>query len=356
MIHGIYLGDTLKDKEVTSSAPCRLDVGGTWDLKAFALLYKSMLPTTTNVALSLRTTVYLRPYKEGWVRVSDTTSSEEYHVDDIRFNTRFGLIFAIATHFNINGVDILLSYEAPPKSGLGGSGVLAVTAIAAISKALESLNIPTISKIKLVELAHDIEDGLRYSFTGMQDQCAAVYGGVNKWIWTYDANSGSKFRREELLPYEHLIDLEKRLVVAYIGQAHDSSDVNRRQVEWFLDGQTRKPWFRINQIANEFALALTFSDWEKASRLISEESDIRIDMVPSRITSIGMVLKKIAKGYNAGFATAGAGNGGCVWALCCEPSYASDLIQHWGDELRKVETAKVLNIRIDSEGLRIEKM
>ena len=354
MAPATYFGSVLKEGEIVASAPCRLDVGGTWDLKAFALLYRHIYPTTTNIALSLRTRLGLRPYKESWIRISDTTSSEECCINDMHFHTRFGLLFAIVSHFNVHGMEIQLSYEAPPKSGLGGSGVLAVVTIAALSKALGLLGMPTVSRTETVELAHDIEDGLRYSFTGMQDQCAATFGGVSKWIWTY-ASSGGKFQREQLLSPEDHHSLEKRLVVAYIGRSHDSSDVNSRQVAWFLNGHTREPWFRINQIANEFASALASADWEKAGVLMNEETDLRVDMVPSRITPVGKALRDVAGEHSAGFATAGAGNGGCVWALCREPEHASNLRARWAEVLRKVESAKVLDTSVDGTGLRIER-
>ena len=291
---GTYLGNILEKQGIFASAPCRLDVGGTWDLKAFALLYNHIMPTTTNMALSLRTKLWLKPYRKNWIKISDPTDSEEYKIDELRFHKRFGLLLAIASHFNVHGIEIQLSYEAPPRSGLGGSGVLAVTTIASLSKAFELLGMPTVSRAGTVELAHDIEDGLRYSFTGMQDQCAAVYGGVNRWRWTY-ASANGKFSQEELLSDSDYEALETRLVVAYIGRAHDSSDVNSQQVAWFLNGHTRGPWFRINEIANEFAAALQSFDWEKAGDLINEETVLRVGMVPSRITPLGESLRSVAE-------------------------------------------------------------
>ena len=354
MERGIYLGAALEEQNVLASAPCRLDVGGTWDLKAFALLYRHIMPTTTNMALSLRTNLWLKPYRENWIRISDPTGSEEYCIDDLRFHKRFGLLLAIVSHFNVHGMEIQLSYEAPPRSGLGGSGVLAVTTIAAISRAFELLGMPTVSKTRMVELAHDIEDGLRYSFTGMQDQCAAAYGGINKWFWTYSSPE-SKFKQIKLLSPQTFPALDSRLVVAYIGRSHTSDDVNSQQVAWFLNGRTRAPWFRINGIANEFANALLASDWEKAGALILEETAIRCELVPSRITPIGEKLMEIAQTFKAGFSTAGAGNGGCVWALCREPKDAVDLKSYWSEVLGKVETAKILDVKIDSEGLIVSK-
>lgn len=335
---------------VSVSAPCRLDISGTWDLKAYALLYEHLPPMTTNIALSLRTHVKLKPFDSDWVRIGDYSGSEEHKVDEIHFDGQFGLLFAVVSHFNVHGLEIELSYEAPPKSGLGGSGVLAVTTIKAINEACKSTGIPELKKNKIVELAHNIEDGLRYSYTGMQDQCAAAFGGINKWIWTYSADR--KFKQEPLpVDYD---ELGKRLVVAYIGKSHDSSDVNSKQVEGFLNGQTRAPWFKILKIADEFATALVESDWAKAGKLISEETKIRCELVPSRITPLGERLQKVAHEYGAGFATAGAGNGGCVWALCQAPEDKDKVESVWKDMLDEIETACILDTTIDREGLMVE--
>ena len=336
--------------EISVSAPCRLDVGGTWDLKAFALLYERLPPMTTNIALSLRTYVNLKPFDSGWVRITDHLGSEEHKVDQMHFDEQFGLLFAIVSHFNVHGLEIELSYEAPPKSGLGGSGVLAVATIKAINETRRSTGMPALSKSKIVELAHNIEDGLRYSYTGMQDQCAAAFGGINKWIWTY--SSDTKFKQEPLhVDYD---ELNRRLIVAYIGKSHDSSDVNSKQVEGFLNGQTRAPWFKILEIADEFATALVESDWTKAGDLISKETKIRCELVPSRITPLGERLQKVAYEYRAGFATAGAGNGGCVWALCRASEDKENIESVWSDMLDEIETACILDTAIDSEGLMVE--
>jgi len=345
------LGETLTS-EITVSAPCRLDVGGTWDLKAYALLYEHLPPMTTNIALSLRTYVKLKPFEPGWIRITDHLGSEEHKINEMHFDGQFGLLFAIVSHFHAHGIEIELSYEAPPKSGLGGSGVLAVATIKAINEGCKLTGIPNISKSQIVRLAHDIEDGLRYSYTGMQDQCAAAFGGINKWIWIYSSNE--KFRQESLdVDYD---ELSKRLVLAYIGKSHNSSDVNSKQVRGFLNGQTRAPWFRINKISEEFANALVESDWAKAGELISKETKIRCELVPSRITPLGVTLQKIAHEYRAGFATAGAGNGGCVWALCRIPKDKDSIISIWSDIIEDIDNACILNAGIDKNGLVVKKV
>ena len=88
-----------------------------------------------------------------------------------------------------------------------------------------------------------------------------------------------------------------------------------RQVEDFLAGRHRNRWFRVNGIAAEFAGALKRADWEAAGRLMDEETAIRCAIVPARMTVLGEKLQAVCAEFGTGFATAGSGNGGCVWAL-----------------------------------------
>jgi len=354
MVQGRSIHALLGRWKIVASAPCRVDVGGTWDLKAFALPYEYTRPATVNFALTMRTEVELRPFKEGWVKVVDEYAEEAYPLDEAPFDTNFRLIFAIASCFNLHGMEIRLSYNSPPRSGLGGSGVLAVCTVAALDRAATLLvNGLPLSKKQIVHIAHDIEDGLRFSYTGLQDQCAAVYGGVNKWIWCYTSPNG-KFERHEVLSEERHAELASRLLVAYVGESHVSSDVNRKQVASFQSGKTRGKWLRINDIANEFADAMAELDWERVAALIQEENDIRLSMVPSRITPIGESLQAAAQEIGGGFGVVGAGNGGCVWAVCPKREQASQLRLRWQELLAGVPNGKVLTVGIDNLGMAVE--
>ena len=66
----IIISDVLSGESVVSTAPCRIDCGGTWDLKPFALPYYYIKPTTVNIAINLRTKVEILPFQEGWTKVS----------------------------------------------------------------------------------------------------------------------------------------------------------------------------------------------------------------------------------------------------------------------------------------------
>ena len=343
-----------KHGTIHTSAPCRLDVSGTWDLPQFALPFRNAHPNTTNIALDLRTHCCVSQDDEGVIAVSDDWNREVQPADSPRYDGPFGLVHAIASYFGVDSISIKFGYEAPPKSGLGGSGVLGVVTIAALNELTDS----QLSLGEIAYLAHQIEDGLRFSYTGMQDQCAAAFGGVNSWTWDYgNMNVNLPFWRKSVLSEGAYPGLEKRLVVAYTGKSHNSSDVNVRQVAGFFDGSARPQWLRINEIGSEFAYALKELDWEKAGKLITEEHLIRCDLVPERRTETAKTLQDIAlKNGSAGFATTGAGKGGCVWALAANSDEATRIRAEWNGALAglPLPEAKILPVKIAPQGLVVE--
>lgn len=345
------LSQVLSENKVEVSAPCRVDVSGTWDLPQLALPYHHVEPATTNIALDLRIKCTLKPCEAGKVRVSDETFSETHRTDKMNFNSNFGLIFSIVSHFNVEGVEIHFEYGFPPKSGLGGSGVLAVSTIAALSKARSLIDpeFQAMNPKEIATLAHRLENGLRFSYTGCQDQCAAAFGGVNTWKWKY--GDQEFFTKETVIENGQQQGLQDRLMVAYTGMAHNSSDVNELQVRGFFDSSTRHHWLRINEIAFEFAEAIKTNEWSKAADLIFEEHEMRCNLVPRRKTSTAQKLEDSARKLGAGFAVSGAGNGGCVWALCQTPEQKEELTKLWEQDLKHVPDGKILPVSIPSQGI-----
>lgn len=340
--------DVLNGSSIVCSSPHRLSVGGLWDLKALALPYNYINPSSINFALSLRTTVELIPYIDGYIKVNN----ESYRFEDISFDTSNGLILSIISCFNLHGFEVLIKSDAPPRSGLGGSGVLSVCLIAALDKArcVASGNTPCRNPQDIILLAHNIEDGMRYSHTGLQDQCAAVYGGVNKWEWNYTSTSNI-YHKTKILSSDLYDELSSRILLVYLGIEHVSSNINRDIINSVLSSKCRHIWFRINDIVSELAMAINTLDWSKIISLVDEENDIYLDYVPDRITSIGRLLQEDAKSIEGGFNIAGAGGGGCVWTICRDQESASELRLVWEDRLRNVPNSRFLDIGIDDRGL-----
>jgi len=350
-----YIGPILENFEITASSPCRIDpAGGTWDLKAFALPYESLSPSTVTIGLDLRLTVRLHPYRKGWIRVTDGAKQEAFPFDTMDFTSHFGLLYPLIAFFGFNGLEIEIASSFPQYSGLGGSGVLTVAAISALNEVLSHEAREPLELHEIVECAHNIEDGMHYSYTGLQDQCSAAYGGVHQWIWSY-RHVAAKFTRKKLLEPMDFPELESRMVLAYLGRGHKSSQANAAQVRSFLQGKFRDKWMRIREIADSFARSISQKDWDAAIALMQEEHDIRCTMVEIRNTALGKRLQAIAEDLNCGFAVSGAGDGGCVFSLSSDKEASTQLRRLWGDVLSSIPRAELLPCKIAVEGTKVSK-
>ncbi|NLA75931.1 MAG: galactokinase, partial [Deltaproteobacteria bacterium] len=178
------LGKTI----VAASAPCRVDAGGTWDIKAMALPFERYRPCTFNIALDLRTKVSLLPYKPGRVRITSKGFPEgvTHKNKEMDLTGTFSMFFAAVSYFGFSGIEVKISSGSPVKSALGGSSTALTALIKALSKLEKHTNVHrSLSKRDILTLGYHLEDGISGGNCGMQDQAAAVYGGVNGWYWNH---------------------------------------------------------------------------------------------------------------------------------------------------------------------------
>ena len=348
---GIDLRNVLHESPIESSAPCRIDFGGIWDAKAIALISHYAQPQTVNIALDIRLRVTLFPYDTNKIKVSSLGfHSEEYEADKAPFNTSFGLIYAICYFFRVSGVHVKVASDFPSKSGLGGSGVVAVTTIHAILKALRQAGKEEdIDLRKIVELAHEIEDGLRLSFTGLQDQTAAAFGGANVWYWDY-FNRRPLFTQKSIWSTSDLQEANEHILVAYTGATHSSNEVNLQSMDSFYSGKERKIWETLNEMTEVFGQALVDQDWKMAITIMKEELKTRRSITPHVVSDAAQLFISSAFDTDCAARFTGAGAGGCVWAIGEKESIVT-LTLKWKKLTHSVTDSDILNSKIASFGL-----
>jgi len=353
-MYPIYLSarKILGQTPIGASAPCRIDSGGTWDIKALALPLEKIGPTTVNMALSLRTRVELRPFNDGWIRIiSDGFGhAEEQNIKNPAFNPPFGIFFATVSHFGFHGLTVNITSDSPARSALGGSSTALVALIKALSKIMKIMGGRDISDKNILHLAYHIEDGISGGNCGMQDQAAAVYGGVNRWTWSYGGGDPLS-KRESLLDKRGEKELSERILVAFSGKSHASARINRSWIEGFLTGRTRDGWITSNHIVSNLAKAIKKKDWGNAAGFLRDEMSIRREITPDALIPITSSLIDIAEDMGCGARFAGAGRGGSVWALG-EPHIIKGLRKRWEMLLAPVKGARVLDCTIDHAGVR----
>ena len=341
------LRDLLTQHPVVASAPCRIDAGGTWDIKAMALPFQRLRPVTVNIALNLRTTVILSPYKDNWVKIfSDGfPRGESFPRDQFPLTSPFGLFFAAISYFDLHGMTVQIKSQSPVKSALGGSSTALVALIKALSKVDKKM-----SPKEILHLAYHLEDGINGGNCGLQDHAAAVYGGVSQWEWHY-AKRMAPFERIALLNRKGQKELSKHLLVAYSGKSHISSTTNRKWVKDFLSGRTRSGWVRVNEVVYNLARAIKKLDWRRAAGFLREEMALRKELTPEAL--IPLMEKMIDQAWQTGCGSrfAGAGAGGSLWAIG-EAKDIQRLKRIWEKTLAPVKEARILDCEVDPHGAR----
>jgi D-glycero-alpha-D-manno-heptose-7-phosphate kinase len=347
----ILINDFLSKQPVAASAPCRIDSGGTWDIKALALPFQAIRPTTVNIALTLRTSASLHPFEAGQVKISSAgfPESEIFSVESLPFDARFGLFFAAVSYFGFHGLEVRIESQSPVRSALGGSSTALVALIGALSKAVAGIGGKGLSKREVLHLGYHLEDGVSGGNCGIQDQAAAVYGGVHQWEWRY-GNRTALFKKRPLLNREGQKALSRRLMVAYSGKRHTALSINRQWIGDFLSGKTRNGWLKVNETVRRFGQAIASREWKTAAALIREEMSVRREITPEALTPVTAELIGAAEDVGCGARFTGAGAGGSLWAVGdVEP--IDRLKPLWQNRLSQIKGAAILDCRVDPSGM-----
>ncbi|MBW2708215.1 MAG: galactokinase [Deltaproteobacteria bacterium] len=347
--------ERLAHSPVTVSAPCRVDTGGTWDIKALALPLERQTPATVNMALTLRTAVTLRPCKEGRVKIFSRgfSHTEEASADRLPFHSPFGLFFAAVSYFGFHGLEVEIDSQSPVKSALGGSSTALVALLGALG-ALRKVGRDNrgLSRKELLHLAYHLEDGISGGNCGIQDQAAAVYGGAHLWKWHF-GRPADPLTRIPLLDQKGLDALSNHMLVAYSGKSHVAAHTNRQWVNDFLSGKTRSGWIKANGAVHSFARAIQAGDWDRAAFFLREEMALRREITPEALDDVTEKMVTAAESVGCGGRFAGAGAGGSVWALG-KGANMDKLRQEWQKLLAPIKDAQILDAGVDAEGVRLE--
>jgi D-glycero-alpha-D-manno-heptose-7-phosphate kinase len=344
----------LENGPIEASAPCRIDMGGTLDIRTFYYPLRHLSPCTFNAAIDLRTRVRLMPYHNDRIKISSKGfKSAEFHIDQAPFTHPLGLMFAAGVYFDAKNVHAQIESQSPPRSALGGSSAAVVALIAAFSKLCQqAYEAQTLSRSHMAILTQGLEESVAGVPCGFQDQLAAIYGGINVWGWPTGVEH-PQFRKKVVVPKRWHKHFEKHLLVAYCGKPHISKDINGRWVQQFLAGKFRHLWTDIVSVTQQFVSALNERNYALAGKLMNRETGIRRKMTPDVLDEIGRRLTQSARSHGCGARFTGAGGGGCVWALG-EIENIDRLRSLWEEILSSENEARLLDIHIDSVGLVVD--
>lgn len=341
------LSEFLTYNHVHSSTPTRLDCGGSTDHRLIGLLCKSWQPVTANIAIDLRARVCLRPYRTGRIFVDiNGLGKQEFTAPHLPLVGPFALVSALVCYFGIHGFYLDIRTEFPFQSGLGGSGAVAIALIGAIYAALKN-EVPRTRHFRsIMQIAHNLEDSL-FRNTGMQDQAAAIYGGVNLWEWQY--SDRLNFRRQQLV--SDLFPLNEHILLAYTGRPHVQSQNGSQMLDKFKETGALGLLVSISEQARGFAELLKCQDYRSAGASLAAEYHLRSTLLPVLLQD-DLELIEMVLNAQCGVSVTGNGGGGCIWAIG-EKQDIANLKKQWTSAFDRRKVGFLLPVNVTGAGLEV---
>jgi D-glycero-alpha-D-manno-heptose-7-phosphate kinase len=239
-------------------------------------------------------------------------------------------------------------YSAMP--GGGSTGTSAAVTVALIG-ALNHLGSRQWSPHEIAYQAHAVEVEMLQQQSGVQDQLCAAYGGIN-YIEIPRYPEAVVFPIQ--VPESTWWELERRLVLVYLGQAHDSSEVHQKVIaELENEGPDSKRLQDLRLTAEKSRDAIITGDFSALGRAMIENTEAQGRLHPHLISRDARQVIDIAKEFGAfGWKVNGAGGeGGSVTILCPELSHVKR------DMMHAIEGANALfeniPIHLTRHGLRV---
>jgi len=220
-------------------------------------------------------------------------------------------------------LEVSIYSEAPAGASTGTSASVSV----AIIGALDYLRQGSMSSYDIARKAHHVETHILKYQSGIQDQLAAAYGGVNFIEMThYPEASVSPLYLPEALIWE----LESRLLLIYLGKPHSSSEVHRNVIARLeRSGQYRRCLEPLREAAERGKQALLSGDLKGFGRTMILNTEAQRRLHPELVGERANTVIKIARRFGVdGYKVNGAGGvGGSVTLLLKENThYKHELI------------------------------
>ncbi len=305
------------------TAPVRIaDLGGwtdTWFAGHGAVCHLAVRP---GVEIRLST----RPRDGGpHVVVEAPDLGARHELPDVgAFRARHGLLAAAieagapapdrAYHLRVHSA-------VPPGASTGTSAAVAV----AILAAFDALAGTCASPADLARRAHAVEVESLGQESGIQDQIAASYGGVN--FIEIPRYPDAVVEPLSLMPATRRA-LDARLLLVYLGRAHDSSAVHREVIASLAAEGSRGGHVldQLRMLARQGRAALCAGDLTAYGRALAANCDLQAALHPALVCATAAQVIGTARAHGAaGWKVNGAGgDGGSVTVLCSGEPGARD--------------------------------
>lgn len=195
--------------------------------------------------------------------------------------------------------------EAPAGASTGTSAAVTVALVGALS----CLTPGRLTPHEVAYTAHSIEVDMLKRQSGIQDQLCSAYGGIN-YIEMFEYPHASVSQIE--VPNSIWWELERRLVLIYLGKSHDSSRVHERVIaELENAGPTCKQLEDLRLTAEKSRDAVYAGDFAALGRAMTENTEAQARLNPALVSQDVRRVIEIAREHGAlGWKVNGAGGEG----------------------------------------------
>jgi D-glycero-alpha-D-manno-heptose-7-phosphate kinase len=213
-------------------------------------------------------------------------------------------------------LEVTIHSEAPAGAGTGTSAAVTV----ALVGALDALTPGRLSPHEVAAAAQRVETEMLHRQCGIQDQLASAYGGINFIdMLAYPHASVSPIEVPDPVWWE----LERRLLLVYLGRSHDSSALHETVIRSLENAGPDSPAIvGLRRTASRSRDALHAGDFTALGRAMVESTDGQGRLHPALVGTEARKVIAIARSHGAlGWKVNGAGGeGGSITLLCDERS------------------------------------
>lgn len=300
--------EILLKKIIFARAPVRIcDVGGwtdTWFYDKGAV-FNFCVDLYSHVRLTENGSDKINIISEN---LDVSTEIESYR--KIEYDGILDLLKAAVKRMKIDtGLDIYVRADAPPGCGTGTSASVAVCLIAALSRYSGAY----LTAHEIAELAHKLETEELKLESGVQDQYAAAFGGVNFMEIDYPSVKISNLPIED----NRICELESQLILVYLS-SRSSSEMHKAVIENYTNKNepTLGAFETMKNCAYDMKRAIISGTIEDIAEIINQNWSAQKDLPPLMINPVIEMTEKIANEHGAiGFKCNGAGGGGSVMII-----------------------------------------
>jgi D-glycero-alpha-D-manno-heptose-7-phosphate kinase len=244
-------------------------------------------------------------------------------------------------------VSIAVHSEAPAGASTGTSAAVAVALIGA----LDRLSSGHLTPHEVALAAHRVETEMLGQQCGIQDQLCSAYGGVN-YIEMFDYPHAMVSQIQ--VPNSTWWELERRLVLVYLGRHHSSSDVHLKVIAELEGAGGDCPKLEaLRATARASRDALYAGDFRTLGRAMVRNTEAQAELHPDLVGADARRVIDLARAGGAlGWKVNGAGgDGGSVTILC------GDLSGKKRSMIRAIEEAsplyRTIPVYLSRMGLRV---